>query len=146
MIFEVSRIQERRQDGSHHSRGQHALLFHSLALAPPGAGNHCIRVYDVVGGRRCKNGRVFAEVTPGVADGLRVDVTGNVWTSSHDSVQVFAPDGARLGKIPVPEIVANVCFGDPDRSTLFIAASTGLYRVRTRTRGASPLDLARAPA
>ena len=113
----------------------------SAALAPPGVGNHHIRVYDVVEGRRCTNGRVFAEVSPGVADGFRVDVTGNVWTSSHDSVQVFAPDGARLGKIPVPEIVANVCFGGPDRSTLFIAASSGLYRVLTRTRGASPLDL-----
>ncbi len=113
----------------------------SASLAPPGVGNHHIRVYDVVGGRHCTNGRVFAEVSPGVADGFRVDVAGNVWTSSHDSVQIFAPDGARLGKIPVPEMVANVCFGGPDRSTLFIAASSGLYRVPTRTRGASPLDL-----
>ncbi len=113
----------------------------SAGLAPPGVGNHHIRVYDVVDGRRCKNGRVFAEVSPGVADGFRVDVRGNIWTSSHDSVQVFASDGAHLGKIPVPEIVANVCFGGPDGSTLFIAASSGLYRLATRVRGASPHDL-----
>ena len=107
----------------------------SAALRATG-GNHHIRVYDVADGRRCKNGRVFAVVSPGLADGFRVDVTGNVWTSSADSVQVFAPDGARLGTVPVPEVVGNVCFGGPDGSTLFIAATTGLYRVPTRTRGA----------
>ncbi len=118
----------------------------SASLAAPGTGNHHIRVYDVLDGRRCKNGRVFAEVTPGVADGFRLDVHGNVWTSSHDSVQVFAPDGTRLGKVPVPELVANVCFGGPDGTTLFIAASSGLYRLPTRVRGASPGDLPRPTA
>lgn len=104
----------------------------SAALRTDGGGNHHIRVYDVIGDR-CKNGRVFAEVSPGLADGFRVDVEGNVWTSSADSVQVYAPDGTRLGKIAVPEKVGNVCFGEQD---LYIAASTSLYRVRTLTRGA----------
>lgn len=108
----------------------------SAALRTDGGGNHWIRVYDVQDGRRCKNGRLFAEVGPGVADGFRVDVHGNVWTSSADSVQIFAPDGRQLGKIAVPEVVANLCFGGPDRDTLFIAATTSLYRLRTRTRGA----------
>jgi gluconolactonase len=102
---------------------------------------HHIRVYDVFGGRRVKNGRVFTAVEPGLADGFRVDTAGNLWTSSADSVQVFTPDGVRLGAVPVPEVVGNVCFGGPDRSILFIAATTGLYRLRTRIRGASPLDL-----
>jgi gluconolactonase len=105
------------------------------------AGNHHIRVYDVVRGRYAKNGRVFAEVSPGVADGFRVDVHGNLWSSSADSVQVFAPDGVRLGAVPVPEVVGNLCFGGADRSTLFVAASRNLYRLPTTTRGASPLDL-----
>jgi gluconolactonase len=113
----------------------------SAALRTDGGGNHAIRVYDVTDGRRCKNGRLFAEVSPGVADGFRVDVQGNVWTSSADSVQVYAPDGRHLGRIPVPEVVGNLCFGGPDRDILFIAASTGLYRLPTRTRGASPRDL-----
>ena len=107
----------------------------SAALRSDGGGNHCIRVYDVVDGRKCKNGRVFAEVSPGVADGFRVDVDGNVWTSSADSVQVYTPDGTRLGKVLVPETVANVCFGG---DVLYIAATTSLYRVRTLTRGARP--------
>ncbi len=107
----------------------------SAALRTDGGGNHHIRVYDVTGGH-CKNGRIFAEVSPGLADGFRVDVEGNVWTSSADSVQVFAPDSTLLGKIPVPEKVGNVCFGGPDGGDLFIAASSSLYRIRTLTRGA----------
>lgn len=108
----------------------------SAALRTDGGGQHCIRVYDVSSDWECRDGRVFAEIEPGVADGFRVDEHGNVWTSSGDSVQVYAPDGTRLGKVPVPEKVGNVCFGGPDGDELFIAASTGLYRVRTRTRGA----------
>jgi gluconolactonase len=124
------------------------LLYVADSAAAAGLGhfggrNHHIRVYDVVHGRVAKNGRLFAEVSPGVPDGFRVDVHGNVWTSSADSVQVFAPDGVRLGRVPVPETVANVCFGGPDGSTLFVAASSGLYRVATRTRGCTPADVAR---
>jgi gluconolactonase len=105
----------------------------ALQLRTDGLGGR-IRVYDVVG-QACRNGRVFARVEPGVSDGFRVDVHGNIWTSSKDSVQVFAPDGKRLGKMPVPEKVANLCFGGPDRDVLYIAASTGLYRLPTRVRG-----------
>lgn len=100
-------------------------------------GNHHIRVYDVRDRRLGKNGRVFAVVEPGLSDGFRVDVHGNVWTSSLDSVQVYAPDGTRLGRIPVPERIGNLCFGGPHGSTLFIAASTSLYRVDTRTTDAA---------
>jgi gluconolactonase len=113
----------------------------SRGLGRDSRDGHHIRVYDVFGGRRVKNGRVFAAVEPGLADGFRIDSAGNVWTSNADSVTVYAPDGIRLGAVPVPEVVGNLCFGGPDRSTLFIAATTGLYRLRTRARGASPLDL-----
>jgi gluconolactonase len=106
---------------------------------------HHIRVYEVFGGRRVKNGRVFAAVGPGLADGLRVDVAGNVWTSAGDGVHIYAPDGQRLGIVPVPETVANLCFGGPDGTTLFIAATTSLYRITTRTRGATFSPGAEAP-
>ena len=85
--------------------------------------------------RRLANGRVFAEVTPGVPDGFRVDHQGFVYTSSQDSVQVFHPDGTLLGKIRVPEKVGNVTFGGAGRDVLYIAASTSLYRIRLATRG-----------
>jgi gluconolactonase len=95
-----------------------------------------IRAYDVVDGR-CENPRVFAEVRPGVSDGFRVDAQGRIWTSSEDSVQVFAPDGELLERIPVPEKVGNLCFGGEDGSDLYIVASTSLYRIRTTTQQAA---------
>lgn len=95
-----------------------------------------IRVFDVAEGRRLANGRVFADVRPGASDGFRLDVHGNVFTSSHDSIQVFAPDGTRLGKVLVPEIIANCTFGGPDRRRLFITASTSLYAIDVLTQGA----------
>jgi gluconolactonase len=94
-----------------------------------------IRAYDVIDGS-CVNGRVFAEITVGVSDGFRVDEEGRVWTSSGDGVRVFTPDGAQLLHVPVPEKVANLCFGGPDGQELYIAASTSLYRIRTTTRNA----------
>lgn len=99
-------------------------------------GNHHIRAYDVVDGR-CKNGRVFAVIEPGVPDGLRVDTAGNVWTSSGDGVHVYAPDGVQLGHIRVPEVVANVCFGGAEGTRLFIAATTSLYAIETNATDAA---------
>jgi gluconolactonase len=62
-------------------------------------------------------------------------VQGRIYTSSEDSVQVFDPDGTRIGRIAVPEKVGNVTFGGPDRNVLYITASTSLYRIRLSTRG-----------
>jgi gluconolactonase len=93
-----------------------------------------IRAYDV-DGVRAKNGRPFAVVPEGVPDGIAIDVDGRVWSSAGDGVHVYTPDGAEAAFIPVPEVVANVCFGGDDGSELFIAATSGLYRIRTTTRG-----------
>jgi gluconolactonase len=83
------------------------------------------------------DGRDFVTVLPGCADGFRVDVAERIWTSSLDSVQVFAPDGERLLKVAVPEKIANVCFGGVDGHDLYITASSSLYRIRTTTTGAA---------
>jgi gluconolactonase len=108
----------------------------SNARQPRGVGNHHIRAYDVRD-NRCKNGRTFTVIEPGLSDGLRVDVAGNVWTSAEDGVQVFDPDGTKLGLVPVPEVVANLCFGGDDGTDLFIAATTSLYHVQTLTTQAA---------
>ncbi len=108
----------------------------SAALRPEGDGNHRIVAYDVSSDFSCSNPRVFADVTPGVPDGIRVDIEGRVWSSSADSVQVFEPDGTLVARIPVPEKVGNLCFGGSDGRTLFIAASTSIYSIETSTRGA----------
>ncbi|MBP3042339.1 SMP-30/gluconolactonase/LRE family protein [Arthrobacter jiangjiafuii] len=97
---------------------------------------HAIHAYDVVDGRFARNGRVFAEVTPGVPDGFRLDAQGNLWSSSGDGVRVFSPDGTEILHIPVPETVSNVCFGGDDGRTLYMTATTSLYRIRTLVTGA----------
>ena len=103
------------------------------ALTPGGA--HCLFVFDVPDGRRLSNGRVFAQIDPGVPDGFRFDERALLYTSAQDGVHIYAEDGVRVGRIPIPEKVGNVTFGGPDRDELYICASTSLYRVRLRTRG-----------
>lgn len=87
-------------------------------------------------GRSLSGGEVFAECDCGLFDGFRIDAKGNVWTSAGDGVHCYAPDGKLLGKIRVPEVVANVCFGGPKLNRLFICATTSLYSVYLNTRGA----------
>jgi gluconolactonase len=95
-----------------------------------------IRVFDVVDGKTLANGRVFCSTDNGLPDGFRVDVDGNIWTSAADGVHCFSPQGTLLGKILVPQTVANVTFGGPRGNRLFITATKSLYAVYTATRGA----------
>lgn len=95
-----------------------------------------IRVFDVEDGCRLVNGRVFCDLDNGIPDGLRTDTAGNVWTSAGDGVHCFAPDGTLLGKILVPQTVANLTFGGPRRNRLFITATRSLYAVYTTATGA----------
>ncbi|HEY6917794.1 MAG TPA: SMP-30/gluconolactonase/LRE family protein, partial [Tabrizicola sp.] len=94
-----------------------------------------IKVFDMVGGRPV-NGRVFHTISPGCADGIRCDTEGNVWSSAGDGVHCIAPDGRLLGKILVPEIVSNICFGGRAKHRLFITATTSLYSVVLNRNGA----------
>ena len=87
-------------------------------------------------GRSLSGGEVFATCSAGLFDGFRIDVHGNLWSSAGDGVHCFSPAGELLGKIRVPEVVANVCFGGPKRNRLFICATTSLYAVYLRTAGA----------
>ena len=80
--------------------------------------------------------RVLCSVDNGLPDGFRVDVDGNIWTSAADGVHCFASDGTLLGKILVPQTVANVTFGGPRGNRLFITATKSLYAVYTATKGA----------
>ena len=105
----------------------------SSVRKPLGIGNSCIRVYDLHGGTRCKNGRVFAHIDEGFPDGIAIDAAGNVWSSSEIGVIVFSPAGTELGRIRVPELTGNLCFGGEDGHDLYIAASTSIYLIRTQT-------------
>jgi gluconolactonase len=99
------------------------------------AANHHIVAFDVLEQRRLEDPRVYKVIEPGLPDGLRVDETGNVWTSAGDGIHVIDPEGRDLARIHVPEVTANCVFGGPDGRRLFIAASSSLYAIDTRTRG-----------
>ncbi|MGC3955981.1 MAG: SMP-30/gluconolactonase/LRE family protein [Propionicimonas sp.] len=109
----------------------------SAALRSDGSGNRLIRAYDVVAGRAAKNGRVFATMTEGLADGFRVDAEGRLWTSHGANLTVIASDGTWLETIGLPEKVGNLCFGGPAGNQLYLAASSSLYRLHTHTTDAA---------
>lgn len=97
-----------------------------------------IRLFDLSAAGDLSNGRVFAETSgegPGSPDGLKIDSKGNVYCASQGGVHVFDPQGVCLGVIRVPEETANFTFGETDRRTMFITASTSLYRIPLRVAG-----------
>jgi len=109
-----------------------------------------IKVWDVSDGKSLKNGREFASMkltvdgkeVAGLADGIRADRDGNIWSSAgwvgkgYDGVHVFNPEGKRIGQILLPEICSNVCFGGVRRNRLFMTASQSVYSVYVEAQGA----------
>jgi gluconolactonase len=96
---------------------------------------HHIRAFDVTPEGGLKNSRVFAEIDPGIPDGFRLDIDGNLWTSAGDGVHCYSREGELLGKILIPEAVANLCFGGARRNRLFITATSSLYTLFVNTAG-----------
>jgi len=103
-----------------------------------------IRVFDVdLASGKASNSKVFAEMPkPSITDGVRCDTEGRVWCSvgwgdpNEDGVRCYTKEGDLLGKIHIPETVANVCFGGQQRNRLYICGSTSLYAVYTSVQGA----------
>jgi gluconolactonase len=118
------------------SPDERLLYVSDTSAAVTDDGNHHILVFDVVDGTSLRDPRVFAVMDPGVADGLRVDERGNVWSSAADGIHVIGTDGAELARILVPEVTANCVFGGLDGRRLFITASSSLYAIDTRVVGA----------
>lgn len=94
-----------------------------------------IRAFDVSGGA-LSGDREFCSIDAGLPDGIRVDWQGNVWSSAGDGVHCFGADGVRLGKIKVPQVVSNLCFGGPRKNRLYITATTSVYSVWLAATGA----------
>jgi gluconolactonase len=96
-----------------------------------------IRVYYVGAKGELTNGRIFAmeEGRGGVPDGMRVDRSGNVFVTGPGGIWVWDPEGNHLGTILMPESTANLNWGDAHYSTLYITATTSVYRLKTKTRG-----------
>lgn len=105
----------------------------SLWLADTGDGK--VYRYAIAGAEATLTDDWFA-VSPGKTDGLRLDEAGRIWSSAADGVHVLSPDGqTELGRILLPETCANLCFGGPAGTTLFMTATTGFWKIQTRVRG-----------
>lgn len=98
-----------------------------------------IRVYDVTSDSTLTNGRLFGEEPggkgEGVPDGMKVDRSGNVFVTGPKGIWVWDKDGNHLGTIVMPEQPANLTWGGNDFATLYITATTSVYRLKTRTTG-----------
>jgi gluconolactonase len=108
-----------------------------------------VYVFDVGADNKVSNRKLFSDfIIDGVKcgpDGLRTDVEGNLWVSSnagravgYSGVTVWSAEGKLLGRIRLPEVCGNVCFGGPKRNRLFMAASQSLYAVYVATQGSAP--------
>jgi gluconolactonase len=100
-----------------------------------------IRSFAVAADGALSGGEVWAETVgdkPGGPDGMKVDRYGNVWCTGPGGIHIFAPDASLLGVLPVPEQVGNFGWGGADLRSMFICASTGLYRQRTEVAGYVP--------
>ena len=109
----------------------------TLYVANSDANDKVWYAYDL-GDDGLSNRRVFYDVNdqvaPGAADGMTVDLAGNIFATGPGGVWIFAPDGTHLGSIQPDEVPANVGWGDDGR-TLYMTAQTGLYRIRLTTEG-----------
>ncbi|WP_274627085.1 SMP-30/gluconolactonase/LRE family protein [Arvimicrobium flavum] len=95
-----------------------------------------MRVFKVGNKGKLSGGEVFADSTVGFFDGFRLDTDGRIWTSAGDGIHCYDPDGTLIGKVRVPEVVANCVFGGPKRNILYICGTTSLYAVRLMVNGA----------
>lgn len=126
----------KRPNGLAFSPDESLLYIADSGFWPNPEWPHHLRVFRVTDDGRLRDGKVLAEISPGIADGFRVDADGNIWTSAGDRVQCVSPAGELIGKIRVPEKVANVAFGGPQRNRLYICGHSSLYAIYVNTRGA----------
>ena len=132
-------------DGVLHLLVDDILLPNGLAFSPDesvlyidDSANKHIRAFDVRPDGGLSNSRILLDMAsndPGVPDGMKVDLQGNVFCTGPGGVWVCRADGALLGRIILPELPANLAWGE-DGGVLFITARTSVYRIKTRTRGA----------
>lgn len=79
-----------------------------------------------------------SDTRPGAPDGMKVDRQGNVYSAGPGGVWIFSPDGKHLGTIDIPERVGNLAWGDADHKTLYVAASSSIYRISLMIEGMYP--------
>jgi TolB protein len=141
------------EDGSVRLLTQELKQPNGLAFSPDGkrlyvddSATREIHVYDVAGDGSLSNGRLFGkeEGPPrsGVPDGMKVDRDGNIYVTGPLGIWVWDPNGNHIGTIVVPEQPANLAWGDADWSTLYLTATTSVYKIKTKTQGFVPYERA----
>jgi gluconolactonase len=125
-----------RPNGLAFSPDERRLFIADTGISHVKDGPKHIRAFDVAENGKLSGGEVFAVCTNAVFDGFRFDDEGRLWTSAGDGVHCYDREGTLLGKVLVPERVANVVFGGPKRHRLFICATTSLYAVMLAVNGA----------
>jgi gluconolactonase len=121
-------------------------MVNGLAFSPDekylyvnGSRDNYVNRYEVKPDGTLANGKLFIDLSKeterGVTDGLRVDTKGNLYETGPGGVWIISPEGKHIGTIRAPEQATNVGFGDPDKKTLYIAARTGIYKIRVLTPG-----------
>ncbi len=104
-----------------------------------------IRVYDFKKDGTIHNGRIFGEepgaAHDGVPDGMKLDREGNIYVTGPQGIWVWDPAGHHLGTIVVPEQPANLAWGDSDLKTLYITATTSIYKLKTNVSGFVPYPI-----
>ena len=117
------------------SPDESVMYVSDTSIARPAAGTTTCSHSTSPTARRLVRPRVFCVMEPGVSDGFRVDVDGNVWTSAGDGIHVLDADGVELGRIILPEEASNCQFGGPDGRRLFITATSTLWSLPVGIRG-----------
>jgi gluconolactonase len=126
-----------RPNGLAFSPDERRLYVSDTGMTHVPDGPRHIRAFDVGPGGALSGGEIFATCTEGMFDGFRFDEEGRLWVGAGDGVHCYDGDGTLLGKVRVPETVANVAFGGPRRNRLFICATTSLYAVLLPFAGAT---------
>jgi gluconolactonase len=105
-----------------------------------GGPKHIRRLAVSKDGKTLGASTIFADCTAGLFDGFRFDRDGRLWTSAGDGVHCYHPDGTLIGKILIPELVANLCFGGPAMNRMFICGTTSLYSAYLAINGVKQTD------
>ncbi len=108
--------------------------------------NH-IRVFDLKSDGTAQNGKLWAELSPagkGVSDGMKVDQAGNIYCTGPGGIHLYSPEACYLGIINMPEQTANLTWGDDDLCSLYVTATSTVYRLRTQIAGHLKFEIGRA--
>ena len=125
-----------KPNGLAFSTDEKRLFISDTGVTHQADGPAHIRSFSVSSdGKSLSGGEVFAVCTAGVFDGFRLDCEGRMWSSAADGVHCINTDGVLIGKITLPEIVSNVCFGGAKLNRLFITATSSLYSVYLNVNG-----------